>query len=632
MKNLFFTLLVFITSAAFAQDPDKTVNLKASGSGTTQEQAKNNALRSAVEQAYGAFISSKTEILNDQVLADEIVSVASGNIQAFKILEEQHTDSLDFCLLEAVVSISKLTSFAQSKGYAVEVQGGMFAINIKQKQLNESAEVVAIRNGLTTALDILDNGFDFKIKTSEPVVNDAIKGDWKMLVDVETYTNENYVSAHKIVHSLLNSISMNEQEVAEYKTLGKTVYQLNYHYPDQTAKTYHLRTSDGLWAFIRFTYKIPNLTQRFKISDGIKDYKNGVQLDYENISNITFQESLASMVQQYNNLANDGLNRDWKHPNLLQKHYDLQKKINPLKSEDDKYGYYKKRNLLYSNDSYYEFFPIVCVEKLDYFELSITKAANCNLTFIYSLQEIEKINEIKSTPLEENVNPLSKGLFQMIDITGMVTLNSAVQTPAKDSRPFIFREPIDRVDYSKYSAAGAGYNDLKGIQLFKGSVIGESYVKNLLDYKRLQDSYGDPRINNQYLTAILEKEFESMPTTNLRKGLYQLTIDYIVETDGTVTLFNVPNVEFYEKSEPTKFLLCFGHYNEAQALFKLNWNDPNPLITPINESEGEIIANWLLPKIKEIKNHPAGLPYQNTCSKPVKCRALTSSVFTFYVN
>jgi hypothetical protein len=45
-------------------------------------------LRSAIEQAFGAFISSKTEILNDNLVKDEIVSVSNGNIQKFEVLSE----------------------------------------------------------------------------------------------------------------------------------------------------------------------------------------------------------------------------------------------------------------------------------------------------------------------------------------------------------------------------------------------------------------------------------------------------------------------------------------------------------------------------------------------------------------
>ena len=61
---LVVTIFIFSQQQIHAQD-DKTVTLTVSGTGKTLEEAKKNALRSAIEQAFGAFISSKTEILND---------------------------------------------------------------------------------------------------------------------------------------------------------------------------------------------------------------------------------------------------------------------------------------------------------------------------------------------------------------------------------------------------------------------------------------------------------------------------------------------------------------------------------------------------------------------------------------
>ena len=93
MKPIIKSILIscfcaFSMQIAYAQDAEKTVTIVVSGSGKTQDDAKQSALRSAIEQAFGAFISSKTEILNDQVVADQIASVANGNIQSFSVLNE----------------------------------------------------------------------------------------------------------------------------------------------------------------------------------------------------------------------------------------------------------------------------------------------------------------------------------------------------------------------------------------------------------------------------------------------------------------------------------------------------------------------------------------------------------------
>jgi hypothetical protein len=138
MQKLFFSLLFVLTINLYAQD-DKTVTLVVSGQGETQEQAKQNALRSAIEQAFGTFISSKTEILNDNFVKDEIVSVSNGNIQNFDIISELQIPKGGYAMtLKATVSVTKLTSFVERKGIAIEFKGSLFAFNINLQKINEN--------------------------------------------------------------------------------------------------------------------------------------------------------------------------------------------------------------------------------------------------------------------------------------------------------------------------------------------------------------------------------------------------------------------------------------------------------------------------------------------------------------
>ena len=81
MKRIILILTFIALSITIYAQEDNSATLTVSGQGKTQDEAKQNALRSAIEQAFGAFISSNTEILNDELVKDEIVSVSNGNIQ-----------------------------------------------------------------------------------------------------------------------------------------------------------------------------------------------------------------------------------------------------------------------------------------------------------------------------------------------------------------------------------------------------------------------------------------------------------------------------------------------------------------------------------------------------------------------
>ena len=91
------------------------VTLVVSGDGETKDKAINIALRSAIEQAYGTFVSANTTIVNDELTRDEIVTISNGNIKGYKELSSMQVGGKTAVTLEATVSISNLITYAQSK-------------------------------------------------------------------------------------------------------------------------------------------------------------------------------------------------------------------------------------------------------------------------------------------------------------------------------------------------------------------------------------------------------------------------------------------------------------------------------------------------------------------------------------
>lgn len=69
MKYAVLFILFLSVLVCNAKD-EKTLNLTVSGQGKTQDEARQMALRNAIEQAVGTIISSKTEIFNDNLIKD----------------------------------------------------------------------------------------------------------------------------------------------------------------------------------------------------------------------------------------------------------------------------------------------------------------------------------------------------------------------------------------------------------------------------------------------------------------------------------------------------------------------------------------------------------------------------------
>ncbi len=229
-KFLFISIvLILSTQTTRAQDTDKSITITVSGSGKTQDAAKQSALRSAIEQSFGAFISSKTEILNDQLVTDQITSVANGNIQSFLILNEsQLPDGSWAVTLKVIVSISKLISFVESKGVAIEIKGSLFALNVKQELLNEEAESTAIFQMISLIHQYLEKSFDYTIQSSSPKSINNSGNKFEIPIVVTAITNKNIDFCENYLTQTLRALSLSEIEIKNYKKLNKEVYPIKY--------------------------------------------------------------------------------------------------------------------------------------------------------------------------------------------------------------------------------------------------------------------------------------------------------------------------------------------------------------------------------------------------------------------
>ena len=146
------------------------VTLTVSADGPTKMDAVKNALRSAIEQTYGAFVSANTSILNDNLVKDEIVTISTGNINSYEELSSMSMpDGRWFVSLRATVSVSKLVSYAQSKGAETEFAGATFGMNMKMKELNKQSEKVALDNMLSQIKAMLPFSYDIGISVEDPI-------------------------------------------------------------------------------------------------------------------------------------------------------------------------------------------------------------------------------------------------------------------------------------------------------------------------------------------------------------------------------------------------------------------------------------------------------------------------------
>lgn len=219
LLGIVFAMAFIIPFVSFAQDADKTVSLVVFGEATTKEEATKVALRSAIEQAFGTFVSANTEVLNDELVKDEIVTISRGNIQSYKELSYTDKGETKEVSLQAVVAISKLISYAQNKGMTTELAGATFMMNKKIRQLNKKNELAAFAHLSKQLEEIAESGlFSYRCNLGEPYSSNGLNAVDIILVATP---NKNAVRFYDVLYSTLSNLALTKEEVAEYQKVNE---------------------------------------------------------------------------------------------------------------------------------------------------------------------------------------------------------------------------------------------------------------------------------------------------------------------------------------------------------------------------------------------------------------------------
>lgn len=232
-------LLVFIFSAALinAQTVDD-VTLVVSGDGATKEAATHVALRSAIEQAYGVFVSANTEILNDELVKDEIATVTSGNVKSYKELTAVILPNGNHMVsLQAVVSTKKLSAYAQSKGASCEFAGATFGANLKLHELNCKNTEIAFNNLRKQIKALAPYIFSVKLELGDPVMGSNQKAA-ELPYTISLYSTPQTYELSDLIITTLSALKLSPEQ-------AYSVGQMNLPYYSMVCKTRYMFNVEG---------------------------------------------------------------------------------------------------------------------------------------------------------------------------------------------------------------------------------------------------------------------------------------------------------------------------------------------------------------------------------------------------
>jgi len=117
------------------------------GIGADADAARLNAIRNAVEQIIGVYVSADTLVKNQAILKDEILGYSGGYVRDTRILSEEHDrDGLIAVTIEADVVASKLKRKLEFLNIAVRNVEGETLFNEASGRMEEKRSGVALLN------------------------------------------------------------------------------------------------------------------------------------------------------------------------------------------------------------------------------------------------------------------------------------------------------------------------------------------------------------------------------------------------------------------------------------------------------------------------------------------------------
>ena len=196
-KLLSIVAAILFAATTFAQVDE--VTLTTIGNGRTEDEATLRALRNALEQTFGTFVSANTSIINDELVRDEIAATSKGNVKSYqKLSVVKLPDRTTTVTLKATVSINKLISYARNNGSRAEFAGQTYAMNVKLLKLQQQNAYKTLDIMRDNVIALCHGVFDYDIKLGTMSKYNAFYFPPDMLKRVDDYYRGSHLT-HDII-------------------------------------------------------------------------------------------------------------------------------------------------------------------------------------------------------------------------------------------------------------------------------------------------------------------------------------------------------------------------------------------------------------------------------------------------
>ena len=292
-KLLSLVAAILFAATTFAQVDE--VTLTTIGTGRNEDEATLRALRSALEQSFGTFVSENTTIINDELVRDEIASTSKGNVKSYKKLSVvQLPNRTTSVTLQATVSINKLISYARNNGSRAEFAGQTYAMNVKllklqQQNANKTLEVMK-----NNVIALCHRVFDYDIKLGELKKQCFTNhnDDYILPFSLDVYATDVTSNIYSLITETLDAMRMSSSMVQDFDR-NKLEHFHDLPVPYSKLNEIEKSIQDAIVKdFLKMKLKKIGDNECFYFSK-IQDKNNAIHYDYCNYS--TYRESSSYM-------------------------------------------------------------------------------------------------------------------------------------------------------------------------------------------------------------------------------------------------------------------------------------------------------------------------------------------------
>lgn len=217
MKKIIFIICILIFSIKSYSQNENIIQVISNGNGITRSDAINTALRNSIESTFGVFVSVSTEVNNDQLVKDQISTVASGNIIKYEVISENNKGQHYDITLKAEISLQKIINEINKTNKIIELSGSVFAQNVKIENYYKEQEAVIISDFLNKYQKIQMFDIDFIVQKPQPL----------RLIEKEYYNNGRMCNPYDdnqnytIADSIKSKYSKNYENLFNYYDFTK---------------------------------------------------------------------------------------------------------------------------------------------------------------------------------------------------------------------------------------------------------------------------------------------------------------------------------------------------------------------------------------------------------------------------